>query len=136
MPTIHGRNIRDAAKEVSKALPAANANNASDAIDLEQTQGGLLENIAFEVSVPALPALVDAKTVTLKVQDSANGTDFADLEPGIEMARVGADSAGAAAKDYRFRLPPAARRYVRLYQAVQDAGGDNTGVSVTFRALF
>lgn len=132
----HVRNLRDALKEVVKALPAADAAHNTDPIDLEQVTGGQIESIAFEVAVPALPALVQAKTVTIKVKDSANGTDFADTDPVISTTIVGGVGNGAAAKTVRFRLPPNARRYVALNLAVEDAGGNNTGVSVTFRALF
>lgn len=132
----HNRNLTDAAKTVTKALPAAAANNDTDAIDLEQAIGGDIENIAFEIAVPALPALVEDKTVTIKVQDSADGSSFADLDPAISTVITGGTGNGAAAKTVRFRLPPSARRYIRLNTAVLTGGGDNTGVSLTFQALF
>jgi hypothetical protein len=129
------RNRRDALLEVTKALPAAAANNNTDAIDLEQVAGGDLEAIEFEVSVPALPALVEDKTVTITVEDSANGTDFDALDPAITTVITGGAGNGADAKTVRFRLPSTARRHVRLNQAVLAAGGNNTGVSTTFRLL-
>jgi hypothetical protein len=134
--TPHERNLVDENFEVTKALPAAAANNNTDALDLEQTTGGQIEAIAFEIAVPALPALVEAKTVTITVQDSADGTNFAAIDPAISTVITGGVGNGAAAKTVRFRLPPSARRYVRLNTAVLADGGNNTGVSLTFRALF
>lgn len=136
MSNEYARNRRDANFEVTKALPAAGANHNTDALDLEQTLGGLLENIAFEIEIPALPDLEDDKTLTVAVQDSADNVSFAALDPAITTILTGAGGAGSAAKTVRFRLPPNARRYVALNLAVLTAGGDNTAKSVTFRALF
>lgn len=130
------RNRIDAEKEVVKALPAAAANHDTDAIDLEQEHGGILEAIAFEVDVPALPALVEDKVVTITVKDSADGSSFAPLDPAITTTITGGVGNGAAAKRVRFRLPPHARRFVALNIAVESGGGNNTGVSLAFRALF
>lgn len=136
MSNEHVRNLTDADKVVTKALPAAAANHNTDALDTEQTVGGILENIAFEVVIPALPSLADAKSLTVKVQDSADNSSFADLDPLISTTVTGASSAGSAAKTVRFRLPPSARRYIALNLAVAASGGDNTAKSVTFRMLF
>lgn len=132
----HTRNLTDALKVVTKALPAAAASHNTDALDLEQVVGGQVESIAFEVEIPALPALVQDKTLTVSVQDSADNETFAAIDPAITTVVTGGVGNGAAAKTVRFRLPPGARRYVALNLAVLTGGGDNTGVSVTFRALF
>ncbi len=132
----HVRNLKDASKIVTKACPAANANHNSDGLDLEQTLGGELEAIAFEIEIPALPNLADTKTLTVKVQDSADNSTFADLDPAISTSVVGVSTNGSAAKTVRFRLPPNARRYVSLNLAVAASGGDNTAKSVTLSALF
>lgn len=136
MSTNFQRNRIDANKVVVKALPAAAANHDTSAIDLEQEHGGLIEAIAFEIDVPALPDLADTKKLTITVKDSADGSSFAVVDPAITTVLTGAGGAGAAAKKVRFRLPPHARRYVALNLAVESAGGNNTAKSVTFRALF
>lgn len=126
------RSLIDAALVVTKALPAAAANNTTDAIDLQNAAPGIsLEKIDFVISVPATPALVDTKTHTLKVQDSADGSSFADVSLLATQTRTGAGGAGAAAATYRFKLPPSIRRYIRVYQAVETSGGNNTAVSIT-----
>ena len=130
------RNLRDAEFTVTKALPAAAATAYTDALDLGQTKVQSLEAVEFEISVPALPALVEAKTLTVSVQDSADGTTFAAVDPAITTVITGGTGGGAAAKDVRFRLPSQTRRYVRLSLVVLTGGGDNTGVSATLSALF
>jgi hypothetical protein len=136
MANEYVRNIRDALKTVVKALPAHNNNHNTPTIDLEQTVGGIIEAIAFEVSVPATPDLVDTKLITIKVQDSADNSSYANIDPLISTTIAGvATGQGGAAKTVRFRLPPTARRYIQLNLAVESGGGDNTGVDVTFRML-
>lgn len=133
----YARNLRDAAFEVSKALPAAAANNATDALDLGQAKVQSLEAVEFELAIPATPALVDTKLITFTVEDSANGTDFAAIDPLISTTVVGvATSQGGAAKTVNFRLPSQTRRYVRVKAAVETGGGSNIAVSYTLAALF
>lgn len=136
MSVNYQRNRVDASKVVVKSLPAAAANHNTDPIDLEQEFGGLLENIAFEIKIPALPALVEAKTLTVQVMDSADGLSFAPVDPNIRKVITGGVGNGAAAWKGRFRLPPGARRYVALNLAVETGGGNNTGVSATLGMLF
>ena len=136
MANEYVRNLTDLAKTVTKALPAAKANHNTPTIDLEQTVGGIIEGIAFELAIPATPALVEAKSITVTVQDSADDSSYAAIDPAISTTVVGAAlAAGGAAKTVRFRLPPTARRYIQLNLAVENGGGDNTGVDVTFRLL-
>lgn len=132
----YARNLRDLAFEVTKALPAAAATNYTDSLDLGQAKVQSLEAVEFELAIPATPALVDAKTVLFAVQDSADNITFAAVDPAITTGILGAGGVGAAAKTVRFRLPSQTRRYVRVSQTVLAAGGDNTGVSTTFSALF
>jgi hypothetical protein len=136
MANEYVRNLTDALKTVTKALPAANANHNTPTIDLEQVTGGIIEAIAFEVSVPATPDLVEAKAITITVQDSADDSSYAAIDPAISTTITGAAAAaGGAAKSVRFRLPPTARRYIQLNLAVAADGGDNTDVDVTFKLL-
>lgn len=129
------RTHRDILKQVVTALPAQNTANQTGAIDLEQTIGGEIEAIALELAIPATPSLANGQTVTFALQDSANGTDFAATDPAISTVITGASGEGAAAKTVRFRLPPGARRYVRLTQTASATAGNNTAVSTTFALL-
>lgn len=125
--------IRDTHLKVTKALPAAAATNYSDSIDLgDQAPGLKHQNKQMEVAIPATPSLVDAKTVTITIQDSADDSSFADVAPLASVVVTGASSAGAAAKTQLFPLPKDLRRYVRVKQVVLTGGGDNTAKSVDF----
>ena len=124
--------IRDTNLRAVKVLPAANATNYSDPIDLLDSNPGLkMRDAQIEVALPATPSLVDAKTVTLTLQDSADGTNFTDIATLAPIVVTGASGAGAAAVTRRFKLPGDVRRYIRTKQAVLAAGGDNTAVSIT-----
>jgi len=131
----NARNIPDALLIKTKALPAAAAANYTDAINLGQTLGGKLEGIEVVLECPALPALVEAKTVIFTVKDSANGTDFTAIPELATKTITGGAGNGAAASEVRLRLPPSARQYIRADAAVLTAGGDNTGVSYTLSVL-
>lgn len=125
-------NLRDAAKEVSVAMIAAGAN--TPAIDLEQTRGGDIEGIVAQISVPSVSGITDGKVLSFALQDSADGVNFAAVDPAIGTS-ITAAGGGTAAKDCRFRFPPITRRYVRIAQTITSSPGTFTG-SVTFRLLF
>ena len=131
------RFTKDAALIKSKALPAAAAANATDALDLGAVEPGQMVN-AFDVLVelPATPSLVDAKTVTLQVKDSDDGVTFAAIDTLAPVVVTGAGGVGAAAISKTFKLPPTVRRYLRLDQAVLAAGGDNTAISGSLSLVF
>lgn len=129
----HSRNIVDLEKEVSVALAGAGAN--TPAIDLEQTIGGNIEGIVGQIEIPAVAGLTDAKVFSFVLQDSADGTNFAAVDPGVSTTTTGAGGGGSPAKDARFRFPPGTRRYVRIAQTVTATPGTVTG-DLKFRLLF
>jgi hypothetical protein len=131
--------MKDAAHIVTKPLPAAGANNNTATLDTGAARtapNGVLCACSgtLELTWPALPNLVDAKTVTFKVQDSADDSGYADL--GLTWTLTGAGGAGVAAGSKRFVLPPDVRRYVQVNTAVAAAGGDSTAKSVSVAFLF
>lgn len=130
-------NIRDTNLKVTKALPAAAATNYSDAIDLLDSAPGLkMRNAQIEVALPATPSLVDAKTVTLTLQDSADNSTFTAIPSLSTIVATGASSAGAAAVTRKYKLPEDVRRYIRLKQDVLTAGGDNTAISTSLSVIY
>ena len=129
--------IRDTNLSVTKALPAAAATNYSDPIDLRDSAPGIkMRSAQIEVAIPALPSLVDAKTLIATLQDSADGTNFNDITTLASITLTGAGGVGAAAVTRKFKLPEDVRRYIRLKQAVLTAGGDNTAVSTTTSVIY
>lgn len=123
--------MRDVLQKITKALPAAGASATSDTIDLGPNGGLHLTGAQLELELPALPSLVDAKTVTLTVRDSADDSTFADVAGYGGMVVTGAGGVGAGAKTWLLRFHNHVRRYVRIKIDVLAAGGDNTAKSLT-----
>ena len=121
--------MQDVKLKVVTALPAAAASNNSASLDLQGVNNGFAKLV---VDVPQLTALVDAKTVTYTLYDSADNSSFAVVEGYGNMVITGAGGVGAAAKIWKLMIHDHVRRYVRLNQAVLTAGGDNTAKSTTF----
>lgn len=131
------RSIRDAALVVTKALPAAGANHNTDTLDLGSTNPGVTaEHFELEIAIPALPSLAADKTLTVKLQDSADDTTYADIEALASVVVTGVSTTGSAAKTVAVRLPSSVKRYVQANLAVAASGGDNTAKSVTITPLF
>jgi hypothetical protein len=130
-------NFRDANLQVSKALPAAAATNYSDAIDLGSAKpGNVRDEVDLVINLPATPSLVDAKTVTLTLQDSDDNVTFAAVPEIATIVATGAGGVGADAIERRVSLPSSIRRYIRLKQDVLTAGGNNTAISTTMGLRF
>lgn len=125
--------IRDTNLLVTKALPAAAATNYTDSIDLRDSAPGVckMDDAQIEVAIPALPSLADSKTATFTVQSSDDDSTFTDHASLAPLVLTGAGGAGAAAATRRYPFPKDIGRYIRVKQAVQSAGGDNTAKSST-----
>lgn len=121
----------------TRALPAAAATASSASVDLSAVEAGPLSASLMEVqiAVPALPALVEDKTVTVTLTDSADDSSYDTLATVGNMVITGGSGNGAAAKTWRLFLPPHTRRYLKLTIAVLTGGGDNTGVTATMDFL-
>lgn len=129
-------NIRDAALKVTKACPAANSNHNTDTIDLGCTNpGASVESFEVEIAIPALPSLASDKTLTVKLQDSADNTTFDDIEQLASVVVTGVSTSGSAASTVVVRLPSNVKRYIQANLAVAASGGDNTAKSVVVSLL-
>jgi hypothetical protein len=131
--------MKDALLTNSKALPAAAANNAHTALDMGAVSSGSGRRVSGQIdlvlTVPATPSLVDDKTITCTVQDSADNSSFANL-PMVGVVTGVATSQGGPATTFTWRLPPTCRRYVTVDRAVLTAGGSNIAVSTTIALVF
>mgnify|MGYP003624592627 CR=1 FL=1 len=128
------RNIQDAQFNEVIALPAAGSTANSASIDMVEAGG--LEESELLVGHPVLPVLVDAKTVTIKIQDSADDSTFADIVGLSTLVTTGAGGSGAAANSRAVRLPSTTRQFVRISTIVLAAGGDNTAVEAFLQLRF
>jgi hypothetical protein len=130
------RTIRDANLIKTKALPAAAATAYTASIDfVATTLYPTNELVQANVSIPATAALVEAKTITLGFQDSADDSSFANIAGTGTLVITGGTGGAGGAGNMTINLPPATRRYVRAYATVLTGGGDNTAVSFTFELL-
>ena len=122
----------DALTTVTKALPAANANTNSATIDLGEVPDSALEHVELIVSVPATTTLVDTKLITIKVQDSADDSSYADVAGLGSQTVVGITDDGSVATTRRWKLSPSGiRRYVQVNVAIPSDGGDNRAFNFT-----
>ena len=129
--------MKDAFKSSTTALPAAGAANLSDSIDLEQVAPGPAHPLReLDVTLPATPALVDTKNITLTLKQSPDNATWAAIPELATIVVTGAGGVGAAGALRRVKLPPTVQRYIALAQAVDAAGGNNTGVSTLMELVF
>ncbi len=122
---------------VTTALPAASA-TATPATPLDLgPQGGNNQPFSIlQISCPAVPALVDAKTIIFAVTDCAtSGGSYTAVEGYGAMQQLGAGGVGAAAAAWPLRIHDHVRRFVKVTATVLAAGGDNTAVSFTMEIL-
>lgn len=127
----------DANKQVTKAFPAAGASNNSPTIDLGHSPTGI-PPVGSEliVDIPALAVHTDnTKTLILKLQDSADDSSYADVDPVIQTLVVGVTSTGSAAKSVRLPIPSTCRRYVQINTTNPASGPAITGSSFTVSAV-
>lgn len=128
--------MKDALLKETKAFPAAAAANNCDTIDLgaaSSVGGQSPADLEVKVSWPALANLVDDKTITFDVKDSANDSSYA--ATGLSYVITGAGGVGVAAGSVTLRLPPSFRRYLRVYASVLTGGGDNTASEYTVELI-
>jgi hypothetical protein len=129
-------NTFDARLLVTTALPAAGANVTSASIDLGAATAGRIPRVEADISVPATPSLVDAKTIIFTLMDSADNITFAADAWAPAFTITGAGGLGAAAADFRIKLPIGVKRYIALNAAVLAAGGSNIAVSFQLALVF
>jgi hypothetical protein len=129
MPDPNRRTLKDELLKTTKAAPAAAGSNYHDSIRVGE--GPHRERLFVRVEIPALPALENAKTLTVKLQDSADNVTFTDIEPASSADVVGAGGVGASAANFDLPIPQNAAEYIRLRQDVQTSGGDNTAKTIT-----
>lgn len=131
---IHTR--RDTLLKSVKALPAAAGTAVSTAIDLGSVAlGAAGDCIEVEIAIPATPSLVEAKTITVTLHDSADGTTFTAIAGLDDVVVTGGTGGAGAAATRTVRLPSSTRRYIATSAVVLTGGGDNTGVSTTLSVL-
>ena len=117
---------------VELALPAAAANAQTKSLDMQ----GAVENCELELGCEATANLVAEKTITLKVQESDDNSNFVDAPWAPTVVVTGKTGNGSDAAAQRIGIASTAKRYLRAYAATLAAGGDNTAKKFSLKACF
>ena len=127
--------LKDAQLIKTLALPAAGASGHTDTLDLLQ---GPDQEAHFEVelSLPALPSLVDGKSVSVTLKDSEDDVTFNAVAALAALTVTGSGGNGAAAVTRKLRIPSDTKRYLRADVEVEAAGGDNTAQRLSLALVF
>jgi molybdenum-dependent DNA-binding transcriptional regulator ModE len=75
-------------------------------------------------------------SITVKVQDSADNSSFADVAILATLVATGAGGTGSAAASLTQRAPLTLRRYVRVNIAASATAGDNTVKKATLALAY
>lgn len=118
---------KDAKLISTHAFPAAGAAVDCSGIDLgarTSPRGTFPGDVQLEISWEALPNLVDSKSITFTVQDSADNSSFTTTH--VTHLITGGTGNGLAAGSKRVRLNSDVRRYVNVNASVPADAGNNT----------
>jgi hypothetical protein len=139
MTLARGKNLKDLTLKETKALPAAAGAVNLDSIDTQNGPNGSLDGVDLILTAPALNAteLPSAKTMTYKLQDSADDSSFSDVNGYEQICKqTGGTSGAAAAETVRITLPPTIGRYIRVVATGGTGIGDCSGSSMTVELAF
>ena len=130
--------MKDTYFDRTLALPNAGSNNFTASWDINPSPGpGQTATFSNQwrlprifVNIPALATHTNASAnITLRLQDSADGSNFADTAPIVEAVIPGIAVTGSAKQSPLFSFPPEGRRYFRFSQTADaNAGGAGSNV--------
>ncbi len=135
-----GYNVGDKTFQETKALPAEDTTVYTDALDLGalSAAGHRLADCELVINAPALDATALPNTHTMKysiVTDNDSAFGSAKTIAAEVIVQTGADAAGAAAAEARFRLPSDCERYVKLAATASndnDASDEDMSLELRF----
>lgn len=87
-----------------------------------QGLGGTLGGVEVVVEVDAEVSLADTKVLSVKLQDSANNSSFADLATIYTKTASGATTLSAGTVLARYIVPTSARKYIKAVITTTDTG--------------
>ena len=122
---------KDAKLIKETALPAAGASASSEIIDAFAA----VRNAEIALEIPKLTNLASGKKATVKIQESADGSTFADAPWAASLSVAGA-SGGGAQSELRIGIPSTAKRFLKAVASVEADGGNNTAAKFVFALAF
>ena len=130
------RRLKDDALTFTAALPNGATTTNTAAVDLGQaTPFPITESFFVKLST-TLGTGANNKNITIRVQDSADNTTFANIAAVGALTITDANAAGYAASAMNVSLPPQTRRYVRAQCTGEANGGNAANGTLTVELLF
>lgn len=133
---VSERRFIDAALTKNVALPSGATTANTNAIDLGQaTPFPITEAFHVKLSTTAGNG-ANNKNITIKVQDSADNSSFANIAALGALTLTDNNGAGYAAGSLTVSLPVGTRRYVRAQATGEANGGNAANGTLTVDFLF
>lgn len=133
---VSERRLIDASLTETVALPSGATTANTAAIDLGQaTPFPITESFHVKLSSGAATG-ANNKNITIKVQDSADNSTFANIASVGALTVTDANGAGYSAASLTVSLPPTTRRYIRGQATGEANGGNAADGSLVVRLLF
>lgn len=127
--------VKDVLLKQTRALPASTSAVASSALDLElSAKSDHVAHCEVVVSAPALSTaqLPDTKVMVYTLETDDNSGFSSATTVATLGTQTGAGGAGAAAAEYRAKLPTNCERYLRLKVTPSASGtGDASAATAT-----
>ena len=133
---VSERRFKDASLTTNVALPnAANVKNTAG-VDLGQTTPyPITESFHVKLST-SIATGANNKNITIKVQDSADNTTFANIAELGSLVVTDNNAAGFPVGTLTVSLPPDTARYIRAQATGEANGGNAADGTLTVELLF
>ena len=133
---VSERVLQDASLNANVALPNAATVKNTAGVDLGKTLPFPLQE-GFHVKLATSTATgANNKNITVKVQDSADNTTFANIAACAALTVTDNNGAGYPAGSLTVTLPPVTRRYIRGSATGEANGGNAADGTLTVTLLF
>jgi hypothetical protein len=133
---VSERRLKDESVNKTVALPNGAATTNTTAVDLGQaTPFPITESFHVKLST-SIATGANNKNITVKLQDSEDGTNFANIAAVAPLTVTDNNAAGYPAASLVVQLPPTIRRYVRAQATGEANGGNASNGSLSIDFLF
>jgi hypothetical protein len=133
---ISERRLKDAELTRTAALPNAGNTTTTNSVDLGKTKPFPVQD-GFHVKLSTTTGNgANNKNITVRVQDSADNSTFANITALGSLVVTDAAGDGYPAGSLTVALPPGTRRYVRAAATGEANGGNAANGSLTVEFLF
>jgi hypothetical protein len=133
---VSERRLKDKSLARTVALPNAATTGNTNSVDLGKTLPFPITE-AFHVKLDTTTANgANNKNITIRLQDSADNTTFANIAELGALTVVDANGAGYPVGTLTVQLPPDTRRYLRAQATGEANGGNAANGTLTVSFLF